>query len=52
MSDMPKTWQPIPENVEKLYQHMAHGDEQHRRWLREHLYAYFGLTVPKAEVTP
>lgn len=42
-------WKPNVENVEKLYLHMAHGDEQHRRWLREHLYAYFNLTVPTEE---
>ena len=39
-------WKPTTENVEKLFKHMEHGDEKHREWLREHLYAYFGLVVP------
>ena len=38
-------WTPTSENVEKLFAHMAHGDTEHRRWLREHLYLFFGLTI-------
>lgn len=40
----PPIWTPTPENIEKLFAHMAHGDVEHRRWLREHLYLYFGVT--------
>ena len=42
-------WQPTLENIEKLFKHMEHGDEAHRRWLREHLYAYFTLPIPEVK---
>jgi len=38
-------WTPTPENIEKLFVHMAHGDAEHRRWLREHLYLFFGVAI-------
>lgn len=39
-------WTPTTENIESLYQHMAHGDQIHRQWLREHLFLYFGVAMP------
>ncbi len=39
-------WTPTAPNIQKLYDHMAHGDAEHRRWLREHLFLYFGVEVP------
>lgn len=27
--------------LEDLYQFLAHGDEEHRRWLKEAIWAYF-----------
>lgn len=42
-----KQWTPTAENIEALYQYMAHGDEQHRAWLREHLFRYFGVAIPE-----
>jgi hypothetical protein len=38
-------WTPTPENIEKLFAHLAHGDAEHRRWLREHLYLFFGVAA-------
>jgi len=38
-------WTPTPENIEKLFAHLAHGDTEHRRWLREHLYLFFGVAT-------
>ncbi len=39
-------WSPTAPNIQKLFDHMAHGDAEHRRWLREHLFLYFGVEVP------
>lgn len=46
MNETQTTWTPTPENIEALFENLAHGDEQHRHWLRERLYAYFGQSVP------
>lgn len=27
--------------IEKLYEFIAHGDDKHKAWLREALYAFF-----------
>jgi len=42
-----ETWQPTPENIEVLFKHLAHGDEAHRRWLREQLYLYFNVAISR-----
>ena len=43
--DLP-VWTPTAANIEKLFAHMAHGDDKHRQWLREQLYLYFNVALP------
>lgn len=38
-----------PSEIEELFTAIAHGDEDHRRWLHKKLYEHFGLPYPENE---
>lgn len=38
-----------PDEIEELFKAIAHGDEEHRRWLHEKLYEHFGLAYPESK---
>jgi rubrerythrin len=39
----------LQNEIEELFTAIAHGDEDHRRWLHKKLYEHFGLPYPENE---